>query len=115
MAYNPNGVMQLRAAFLFSVKQNVSQAEEILNELFPLQEEPVIDIDASLDTLALKVAKDLIDDYPANDPRWNNYRDMSMTISSVTAMQIPRQLKVGFSLFVYIYNFFNDFYFLLLL
>lgn len=35
-----------------------------------------MDIDAILDTLALKVAKDLIDDYPANDPRWTNHRDL---------------------------------------
>lgn len=46
-------------------------------ELFPLQEEPVMDIDASLDTLSIKVAKNLIDDYPANDPRWANRRDLS--------------------------------------
>lgn len=52
------------------------QCEEILTQLFPLQEEPVMDIDAILDTLALKVAKDLIDDYPANDPRWTNHRDL---------------------------------------
>lgn len=35
-----------------------------------------MDIDATLDTLILKVAKDLIDDYPANDPRWANHRDL---------------------------------------
>lgn len=52
------------------------QCEEILSQLFPLQEEPVMDIDASLDTLVLKVAQDLIDDYPANDPRWSNHRDL---------------------------------------
>lgn len=46
-------------------------------DLFPPEEEPVMDIDASLDTLVLKVAKDLVDDYPANDPRWANHRDLS--------------------------------------
>lgn len=53
-----------------------AQCDEILSQLFPLQEEPVMDIDAILDTLILKVAKDLIDDYPANDPRWANHRDL---------------------------------------
>jgi hypothetical protein len=48
-----------------------------LAELFPMQEEPVMDIDASLDSLVLKVAKYLIDDYPANDPRWADHRDLS--------------------------------------
>ena len=42
-----------------------------------MQEEPVMDIDAPLDTLVLKAAKYLIDDYPANDPRWENHRDLS--------------------------------------
>lgn len=53
------------------------QCDELLAELFPMQEEPILDIDASLDTLVLAVAKHLIDDYPANDPRWSNYRDLS--------------------------------------
>lgn len=78
-----------------------------------------MDIDANLDTLVSKVAKDLIDDYPANDPRWSNHRDLcnsnsssftetktipiqvsiaahyflAMTINAVTSMQIPNQLE----------------------
>ncbi|XP_051164575.1 nuclear pore complex protein Nup133 [Leptopilina boulardi] len=84
---------QLRAAFLLRLRQNKAQCEEILSQLFPLQEEPVMDIDANLDTLILKVAKDLIDDYPANDPRWTNHRDLSMTLNSVTSMHIPHQLE----------------------
>ncbi|XP_012233561.2 nuclear pore complex protein Nup133 [Linepithema humile] len=86
-------IMQLRAAFLLSLRQNKTQCDEILSQLFPLQEEPVMDIDATLDTLALKVAKDLIDDYPANDPRWAQHRDLSMTVNAVTSMQIPHQLE----------------------
>lgn len=41
-----------------------------------------MDIDASLDTLVLQVAKHLIDDYPANDPRWLNHRDLCKKIKS---------------------------------
>ncbi|XP_043261312.1 nuclear pore complex protein Nup133 isoform X2 [Colletes gigas] len=93
MFYSSDGATQLRAAFLLSLRQNKSQCEEILSQLFPLQEEPVMDIDASLDTLVLKVAQDLIDDYPANDPRWSNHRDLSMTINAVTSMQISHQLE----------------------
>ncbi|CAK9828636.1 Nuclear pore complex protein Nup133 [Anthophora retusa] len=93
MFYSSDSATQLRAAFLFSLRQNKAQCEEILSQLFPLQEEPVMDIDASLDTLVLKVAKDLIDDYPANDPRWSNHRDLSVTINAVTSMQIPHQLE----------------------
>lgn len=93
MFYSSDAATQFRAAFLLSLHQNKIQCEEILSQLFPLQEEPVMDIDASLDTLVLKVAQDLIDDYPANDPRWSNHRDLSMTINAVTSMQIPHQLE----------------------
>ncbi|KAI4497473.1 hypothetical protein M0802_007484 [Mischocyttarus mexicanus] len=93
MFYSSDGATQLRAAFLLSLRQNKSKSEEILTQLFPLQEEPVMDIDAILDTMALKVAKDLIDDYPANDPRWTNHRDLSITVNAVTAIQIPHQLE----------------------
>ncbi|KYN19289.1 hypothetical protein ALC57_08466 [Trachymyrmex cornetzi] len=86
-------VTQLRAAFLLSLRQNKVQCNEILSQLFPLQEDPVMDIDATLDTLVLKVAKDLIDDYPANDPRWAHHRDLSITMNAVTSMQIPHQLE----------------------
>ncbi|XP_078046274.1 nuclear pore complex protein Nup133 [Augochlora pura] len=93
MFYSSDSATQLRAAFLLSLRQNKVQCEEILSQLFPLQEEQVLDIDASLDTLVLKVAQDLIDDYPANDPRWSNHRDLTMTINAVTSMQIPHQLE----------------------
>ncbi|XP_076290954.1 nuclear pore complex protein Nup133 isoform X3 [Lasioglossum baleicum] len=93
MFYSSDSATQLRAAFLLSLRQNKTQCEDILSQLFPLQEEQIMDIDASLDTLSLKVAQDLIDDYPANDPRWSNHRDLSMTIHAVTSMQIPHQLE----------------------
>ncbi|XP_050469604.1 nuclear pore complex protein Nup133 [Bombus huntii] len=93
MYYSSDCATQLRAAFLLSLRQSEAQCEDILLQLFPLQEEPVMDIDANLDTLILKVARDLIDDYPANDPRWSNHRDLSMTINAVTSMQIPNQLE----------------------
>ncbi|GAB1864344.1 Nuclear pore complex protein Nup133 [Camponotus japonicus] len=93
MYCSSDAATQLRAAFLLSLRQNKMQCNEILSQLFPLQEDPVMDIDATLDTLVLKVAKDLIDDYPANDPRWIHHRDLSMTINAVTSMQIPHQLE----------------------
>ncbi|OAD54862.1 hypothetical protein WN48_06062 [Eufriesea mexicana] len=85
MFYSSDNATQLRAAFLLSLRQNKVQCDEILSQLFPLQEETVMDIDANFDILILKVAKDLIDDYPANDP--------PMTINAVTSMQIPNQLE----------------------
>ncbi|KAK0083764.1 hypothetical protein PV325_008252 [Microctonus aethiopoides] len=93
MYYTADGIEQLKAAFLFSLRQNKSECEQILAELFPMQEEPIMDIDASLDTLVLKVGKKLIDDYPPNDPRWaNNMADTSTTMTAIMSMQIPHQL-----------------------
>jgi nuclear pore complex protein Nup133 len=93
MHCSSDAATQLRAAFLLSLRQNKAQCDEILLQLFPLQEDTVMDIDATLDMLILKVAKDLIDDYPANDPRWAHHRDLSMTVNAVTSMQISHQLE----------------------
>lgn len=93
MYLSSNGVNQLIAAFMFSCRQNKQECEQILVELFPYQEEPVMDIDAMLDTLVLEVGKRLIDDFPANDPRWANHMDTSMTMTTVLSMQIPQQLE----------------------
>jgi len=45
-----------------------------VNDVFPPEEESVIDIDAVLDTVVLKVSQDLINDIPAGDPRWMEMR-----------------------------------------
>jgi nuclear pore complex protein Nup133 len=42
--------------------------------MFPPEEEPVIDIDAPLDTIAVNVSKDLVNDIPSGDPRWAEMR-----------------------------------------
>ncbi|XP_014219795.1 nuclear pore complex protein Nup133 [Copidosoma floridanum] len=93
MFYSSDNVKQLQAAFLLSVRQNKEHCEDILTDLFPMPEDPVMDIDAPLDTTVLKVAEHLIDDYPANDPRWANYRNLNFTLNAVLAMQIPHQLE----------------------
>ncbi|XP_076393571.1 nuclear pore complex protein Nup133 isoform X2 [Megachile rotundata] len=93
MYYSSDTATRLRAAFLLALRRDNQRCEEILSQLFPSQEEPVMDIDATLDTLVLKVAKDLIDDYPANDPRWADRRDLSITLNAVASMQILNQLE----------------------
>ncbi|EZA47610.1 hypothetical protein DMN91_012410 [Ooceraea biroi] len=115
MHCSSDAATQLRAAFLLSLRQRKAQCDEILLQLFPLQQEPVMDIDATLDTLILRVAKDLIDDYPANDPRWTHLRDESMTVNAVTSMQISHQLEGKqkaldlFIVFLKEYNLWNRF------
>lgn len=93
MFFSSEGVEQLTAAFVYSLKKNRIECEQILLKLFPYQKEPVMDIDARLDTLVLKVGKKMIDDCPANDPRWANHMDTSMTMTTVLSVQIPHQLE----------------------
>jgi nuclear pore complex protein Nup133 len=50
------------------------QSEAIVNQIFPPEEEPIIDIDAVLDTVVMKVSQDLVNDIPAGDPRWSETR-----------------------------------------
>lgn len=60
---------QLKAAFLLYCKRCIGQAQSLVDELFPdgVQSEPV---DSALDRLVISLSKDLIDDFPASDPRW---------------------------------------------
>jgi hypothetical protein len=47
--------------------------------MFPPEEEPIIDIDAALDTTVVKVSQDLVNDIPAGDPRWIEMRVPGMS------------------------------------
>lgn len=58
-----------------------------------------MDIDATLDTLVLQVAKHLIDDYPANDPRWTNHRDLGKKVIYLVFACIIVPPKLGFKKF----------------
>lgn len=50
-----------------------------MNQMFPPEEEPIIDIDAVLDTIVVKVSQDLVNDIPAGDPRWIEMRVPGMS------------------------------------
>ena len=60
---------QLKAAFLLHCKRSNSQAEAIVEELFPVVDSPEV-LDSYMDRLVVGLSKDLIDDFPASDPRW---------------------------------------------
>ena len=60
---------QLKAAFLLHCKRSNNQAEAIVEELFPADDSPEV-LDSNLDRLVVGLSKDLIDDFPASDPRW---------------------------------------------
>jgi len=71
VASSDRGV-RLKAAFALCCKHELSQAQSIVESLFPLPNgggpEP------ALDAAILSLSQELIDDFPASDPRWAESR-----------------------------------------
>lgn len=86
---------QYKAAFIYHLKRNSAMCQTILNELFGKGEGGRA-IDGDLDKTTLKIAKDLAEDLPASDPRWEAElmnRSGSIALGSSTSMQIVQQLR----------------------
>ncbi|NXD12751.1 NU133 protein, partial [Nothocercus nigrocapillus] len=58
----------LKAAFLQYCRKDIVNAQSMVVELFPNNAE--LDSDAELDRAVTQISVDLMDDYPASDPRW---------------------------------------------
>ncbi|NXQ12626.1 NU133 protein, partial [Peucedramus taeniatus] len=58
----------LKAAFLQYCRKNIVNAQSLVIELFPSSAD--LDSDAELDRAVTQISVDLMDDYPASDPRW---------------------------------------------
>ncbi|NXK03796.1 NU133 protein, partial [Herpetotheres cachinnans] len=58
----------LKAAFLQFCRKDVVNAQSMVVELFPSNAD--LDSDAELDRAVTQISVDLMDDYPASDPRW---------------------------------------------
>eukprot|EP00095_Tigriopus_kingsejongensis_P004237 maker-scaffold711_size108467-snap-gene-0.25 protein:Tk04237 transcript:maker-scaffold711_size108467-snap-gene-0.25-mRNA-1 annotation:"hypothetical protein LOTGIDRAFT_233315" len=88
---------QLKAAFLLYCKRNIAKSTSIIESLFP-SDAICPEVDSSLDKLVLTMSKDLIDDFPASDPRWMESVPASETISgqgmgSTMSLLILHQLE----------------------
>ncbi|XP_063220927.1 nuclear pore complex protein Nup133 isoform X2 [Bacillus rossius redtenbacheri] len=95
LTMNKDSCAQLKAAFIYYIKNrgNMGKSSEILDSVFPLEVEPVIDIDARLDTVVVSVSRELVNDAPSGDPRWAQ-EDSSVTgIGRVSSLQILHQLE----------------------
>ena len=80
------------------------QAQEIVDELFPATMFATRSQSTELDRLITHLSRDLIDDYPASDPRWaENARGEST--SSTSSLIILQQLKDKQRAHDYIINF----------
>lgn len=97
-----NAISQLKAAFIYHLKKNTTKCGEILRELqTSLNNDAGDDNDAEtaseidLDSIIVVIARDLADDIPAADPRWEDQLNQSETaaLGSSNSMQIIQQLK----------------------
>ncbi|XP_057660912.1 nuclear pore complex protein Nup133 [Diorhabda carinulata] len=82
---------QMKAAFIFHIRNQQSAYQEILNELFPVDSYTLPSINSTLDKLVIQMSKDLLDDIPAGDPRWT--KDAPPGIGSSYSMQVLHQLE----------------------
>ncbi|XP_072031616.1 nuclear pore complex protein Nup133-like [Amphiura filiformis] len=87
----------LKAAFLQACRQNLSQAESLVEELFPTElPSSVYQVDSALDTAVASLSQALIDDYPASDPRWAEsvpHDSASSTSSLILLHQLEDKMK----------------------
>uniref|UniRef100_H2XYB4 Nucleoporin Nup133/Nup155-like C-terminal domain-containing protein n=1 Tax=Ciona intestinalis TaxID=7719 RepID=H2XYB4_CIOIN len=60
-----NTAQKLQAAFLYFCRNNLRQAQSLVDEVFPEEKSNHL-----LDGAVAVVSTDLLDDYPASDPRW---------------------------------------------
>ncbi|XP_069463031.1 nuclear pore complex protein Nup133 isoform X2 [Ambystoma mexicanum] len=58
----------LKGAFVQFCRKDVLTAQNMVDELFPAEVD--VDTDLELDKAVAQISLDLVDDYPASDPRW---------------------------------------------
>lgn len=86
-----DSISQIKAAFIYHLKKNPTKCSSIINQLFasraafPANE---------FDNIIIKIAKDLAEDIPAADPRWEEQISSNKcALGSSTSLQIIQQLK----------------------
>lgn len=87
-----NSVGQLKAAFLFYIKKHSMACDQILDQIFPITGSD--EVNAPLDKTVLAVCRELVNDVPDGDPRWNDhYKSNRVSLGSSSSMQIQKQLQ----------------------
>ncbi|KAH1023482.1 hypothetical protein HUJ04_012680 [Dendroctonus ponderosae] len=84
---------QLKAAFIFHVKNQLTECYDMVNKLFPTDAPIIPGFDGPLDTVVIKIAKDILDDIPAGDHRWNIEGHSTQGLGSSNSMLVFHQLK----------------------
>nr|XP_003415271.1 nuclear pore complex protein Nup133 isoform X1 [Loxodonta africana] len=81
----------LKAAFLQYCRKDLGHAQMMVDELF--SSHPDLGSDSELDRAVTQVSMDLVDDYPASDPRWAESVPEEAPGFSNTALIILHQLE----------------------
>lgn len=86
-----DSISQIKAAFIYHLKKNTTKCTSILNQLFSNTSSFAAN---EFDNIIMKIAKDLAEDIPAADPRWEEQiASNKCALGSSTSMQIIQQLK----------------------
>uniref|UniRef100_A0A8D0G1L1 Nuclear pore complex protein Nup133 n=1 Tax=Sphenodon punctatus TaxID=8508 RepID=A0A8D0G1L1_SPHPU len=93
----------LKAAFLQYCRKDIIGAQSIVIELFPPHAD--LDSDTELDRAVTQISVDLVDDYPASDPRWAESVPEGTAGFSNTSLILLHQLEDKTKA----YSFFIDF------
>lgn len=87
-----DGISQMKAAFIYHLKKNSTKSSAILMDLLSSENE---NKDVDLDAIVVAIARDIAEDVPAADPRWEDQINKSQkhALGSSTSMQIIHQLR----------------------
>lgn len=96
--YDTEEKNQMKAAFIYHLKKNFDKTSEILAQLMDTR-------NATLDInrIVVEIAKDLAEDVPASDPRWEQIKYSKNALGSSFSMQIIQQLKekkIAYNIFI---------------
>lgn len=86
--YDSEEKNQLKAAFIYHLKKNFDKTTEILSALMENRNPST-----NINRIVTEIAKDLADDVPASDPRWEQIKMSKNALGSSFSMQIIQQLK----------------------
>lgn len=89
---------QLKAAFIYHLKKNFEKTSEILSHLLDNRTSSM-----DINRIVVEIAKDLAEDIPASDPRWEQMKFSKNALGSSFSLQIIQQLKekkIAYNIFI---------------
>lgn len=89
---NSDVVSQMKAAFIYHMKGNRNKCNNVIHDL--LESDELYRSEVQLDKIVLAIPKDLADDIPFADPRWERQElNQKLALGSSASLQILQQLK----------------------